>query len=553
MPIMAMRLKPLVAAAGLAAVVVGSGTAAGPKFFPDDPLSVERDHQDASKIRPWDIDLLTEIGYALIGNPGDPTPNVRARNVNTVDEVPDSSWFVNRLAHRAVSVAEVTRGPDATSGPDAGVWTVTSSKSNGITPGFVVRDSSGERWFLKFDAPGHRGMATGTEVIVTKLLWALGYHVPEVHIGYLHPERLAIDAEAKFTPVDGKRRPMERGDVAALLQHADREPDGSYRVIASRALPRVGAFRFYDTNPDDPNDIVPHEHRRELRGLRVFAAWLNHVDVKGGNTLDALIKENGRAFVRHYLQDFGSTLGSGSIAPHEVWEGSEHVVEPAITGRQMVGFGFFLPPWVTREYFESPAVGRLPKENKDFDPEAWKPRVPNPAFERARNDDKFWAARRLVDVTDEMISAAVETGALDDPQSEAFLVRVLIERRDAIVRAYLRAANPIESPAFDGQMLTFRNIVVDRGLASRPAGYRATWSTFDNATQTATPIGETTSEDTRLPAPSDLLRRSGVYMRVELSARGAPHPSWEVPAHIYFVRQDTGWRLVGFERVPAGS
>src|SRR3954453_6800814 len=141
MSVITPRLKPLIAAIGVATIIAVSGHAAGPKFFPDDPLSVERDHQDASKIRPWDIDLLTEIGYALIGNPGDPTPGVRAQNVNTVDEGPDSSWFANRLGRRAVSVEEVTRGPDATDGPDAGTWTVTSSKSNGITPGFIIRDA----------------------------------------------------------------------------------------------------------------------------------------------------------------------------------------------------------------------------------------------------------------------------------------------------------------------------------------------------------------------------------------------------------------------------
>ena len=33
--------------------------------------------------------------------PGDRTPDVRAQNVNTVDEVPDSNWFTNRIGTRA--------------------------------------------------------------------------------------------------------------------------------------------------------------------------------------------------------------------------------------------------------------------------------------------------------------------------------------------------------------------------------------------------------------------------------------------------------------------
>ena len=77
--------------------------------------------------------------------------------------------------------------------------------------------------------------------------------------------------------------------------------------MAQRGLPGrvIGGFKYFGTRPDDPNDIVPHEHRRELRALQVFGAWTNLVDMKAGNTLDTVITENGRAHVRHYLQDVG--------------------------------------------------------------------------------------------------------------------------------------------------------------------------------------------------------------------------------------------------------
>ena len=45
----------------------------------------------------WDIDLFIDLAINLFGRPGDSTPDVRARNVNTIDEVPDSSWFTNRI------------------------------------------------------------------------------------------------------------------------------------------------------------------------------------------------------------------------------------------------------------------------------------------------------------------------------------------------------------------------------------------------------------------------------------------------------------------------
>ena len=61
---------------------------------------------------------------------------------------------------------------------------------------------------------------------------------------------------------------MRREDVDQLLERAARLPNGKYRATASRFADGkpLGYFKYYGTRPDDPNDIHPHEHRRELRG-----------------------------------------------------------------------------------------------------------------------------------------------------------------------------------------------------------------------------------------------------------------------------------------------
>ena len=67
--------------------------------------------------------------------------------------------------------------------------------------------------------------------------------------------------------------------------------DGRVRVTASRYLAGrpIGPFRYYGTRTDDPNDVIPHENRRELRGLRLFAAWTNHDDTRAHNTQDVTV------------------------------------------------------------------------------------------------------------------------------------------------------------------------------------------------------------------------------------------------------------------------
>jgi hypothetical protein len=255
--------------------------------------------------------------------------------------------------------------------------------------------------------------------------------------------------------------------------------------------------------------------------------------------------------VRHNLIDFGSALGSGGVEPAEKWSGAEYLIQPGTIGAQMIGFGFRPAAWQTASFYEAPAVGRLPRNNTSFNPDLWRPRVPNRAFLQARADDKFWAAQRLMALTTEMIRAAVHAGEFGDPASEAYLVQMLVERRNAIGRAYLTAVNPIAGPELDADgVVTFRNAAVEADFARAPEGYRAAWSMFDNTTGSTRRIGESTGRTTRIVAPSELPSQAGTFVKIELSAIGGANESWQRPVHAYFRQAGGAWQLVGFERMP---
>jgi hypothetical protein len=552
-----MLTRAVFVAAGLALTAGLGASASNQRFYRDDPIATIVDSQDASKVEAREIDLTYDTLENSFSWPGDRTLDVRAQNLNTADEVPDSTWFTNRVGTRTMTVDELLRGPDTSDGPAPGSWTVIGGKNDGVTPGFRVRDASGQVWFLKFDPPGYRGMATGTEVVVTKLMWALGYHVPEVHLSTLRPEQLTIDEDATITPPSGSRRKFKESDIRTLLRKAHRDPDGSYRVIASRALEGqpVGGFRFYGLRSDDPNDVVPHEHRRELRGYGTFSAWVNHVDSKAINTLDTLVDEGGKKVIRHHLLDFGSTIGSAGVYPREAFEGWEYLIEGKKTLAGIPSLGLFIKNWRTLPLYRARSVGAFPIDHTTWDPERWKPRYANSAFRSARMDDKFWAARRLQGFTNEMLQAVVRVGQFDDPKSEEMLAKFLIDRRNAIVQRYLPAVNPVvDVKLATTGTLTFNNAAVAADLAPAPAEYAVRWLRFDNATGQTTLLGTTTAPgtDCRAAAPTTLLSEPSSYIRVEIAANGGAE-TWAVPVHAYFLREPAEWKLVGFERVPTGN
>ena len=546
------HLPATLAAAAVALACFTGADAAGQKFFRDDPLAREPETMDASGAAPSDIDLIYDLAYNLAVTARRAPSNSRAQNVNTIDEVPDSGWFTNRIGARAMTIDEVRRGPVAGPAPAASKWTVVRGKSSGDAVGFTATDANGETFFISFDAPPNPDGATGALVIATKIFWALGYHQVEYFLTSIKPDAIAIASTATVLRPSGRRTPMTLDDVHEELEGANRSADGSYRAAAGRLLPGkvLGGFKYEGTRPDDPNDVVPHQHRRELRALRVFGAWTNLTDMKAGNTLDTLLTEGGRSVIRHYLQDVGSTFGVGANGPHDWNEGWEYVIDGPGTKRRFYTFGFAPSPWQTADLEKHPSVGRFTADN--FDPDTWKPRVPTRAYLEMRDDDAFWAARRVMAFSDEMIRAVVKTGGFSDPEAERYLADVLIKRRDIIGRTYLTRLTPVVEPALDAAgTLRFGNAAVDHEFASAPAAYAAKWFTFDNATGESTPIGDTSGAGTTLQAPAGLPTAASSYIRVEIAATHADYPHWKQPVQTYFRRDGSGWKLVGLERMPA--
>ncbi len=251
--------------------------------------------------------------------------------------------------------------------------------------------------------------------------------------------------------------------------------------------------------------------------------------------------------MKHYLQDVGSTFGMANN-PHEWDMGWEYFYDQAPSRRRLFSYGFALSPWQTVPYKSYPSIGLF--EGDRFDPAVWKPQTPVAPFIDMRADDAFWAARRVMAFSDELIRAAVHTGQYSDPAAERHLADVLIKRRDAIGRLYLPAVNPVVNLRLGAGGLAFTNAAVDAGFAQPPTGYHAAWSHFDNATGQASRIAETRSTTTTIPAPDGLPAEAGRFIEIDISADAPDHPAWQQPVRAYFRRTPDGWKLVGLQRLP---
>lgn len=468
-----------------------------------------------------------------------------AMNVDAFDEVPNTTWFTNRMGRHALSVEAIFSGP-VVGGPDTtAAWTVIAFKSAGITPGLTIEDIHGDRYVIKLDPPKYPGLASGADVVGSRLLHAAGYNVPQNTISWLDPTRLRCAPGAKLTfATPDTRDPLREqslmdDELQRRLSALIPEGQQRLRVLASRFLPGkpLGPFAYTGTRSDDANDVIPHEHRRELRGLYIICSWMNHADMKAENSLDMFDTQS--QHVVHYLLDFGASMGSNSVAPSNPRRGVANSFDVGDAFVRWASLGVRVYPYESLPRTTTyPEVGYL---NSDlFHPATWKPMYPAPPFDNLTDRDAFWGARIVTAFTDEHIAAAVAAGQFEQAAARQALIDFLVERRDRIGNYWFTRLNPLDGFRLEGAWLHFDDLAVQRGYADTAApSYEI--RVLDETGREIT-MHEVTAQRFNLDEARSLSR---LLLDVTPTRAGRRYQ----PVRLYLSKPTTGWQLIGLRRL----
>ena len=462
-----MRALIWVVASGLLGL---GGCGAGPRFRDQPTVWQVDDARDVPQqpaereFLPYryfsDIYLFRRLPRALELNNEEP-----AHNTNALDEVPDSTWFTNRIGVRVVSPKEAAHGTSNQGEPVLPI-TVVAGKGGGANPGFFVTDATGRRFLVKFDTKDNPEMQTATGVIVNRIFWTLGYNVPADHVFHFCRADLKLSPDATLKDEMLRKRSLTEADIEEALLTSPRRPDGCFRASSSEFLPGVplGGISPEGFREDDPNDTIAHEHHRELRGLRVFAAWTGHTDMKEDNTIDMYVEADGKHFVRHHLLDFGEALGAHQAEKGRYEDGWEHYWDWENQTLALFAFGLWKRPWESHEETPWLSIGAFGPD--PFEPRLWREAYPYWPFMEMDAADAYWGAKLVMRFDRPVLEAIVAQGKLSHSDAAAFLVDALLERRIALGREYLEGVTPLDQVTITPNHICAVDLGMRFGLAT---------------------------------------------------------------------------------------
>lgn len=186
-------------------------------------------------------------------------------------------------------------GRDLAPSPNA-EYKVVEIKHTGVNPGLVVADPDGREWSVKQTYPGGFDAEGPVEVVVSRILSAVGYHQPPVF--YL-PAFTVRDAFGTRTEIGGRFRLKE----PSLKEVSDWQWESN---------PFVGS--------------------REYQGLLVMLMMFNSTDMKNTNNSLYERTRGGRVERWYVVRDIGAALGDTNAWAPRKGEPEAFAATPFILG-----------------------------------------------------------------------------------------------------------------------------------------------------------------------------------------------------------------------------
>ena len=474
----------------------------------------------------------------------------RALGVNSMDEVPSSTWFTNRIGVRDLTPDEIRKGPSTIESPELHKpWTIISTKIGGTAPGFLIEDARGVKFLLKPDLLGYPEMETAADVIVQRLLWAAGYNVPENHVVYFSPNEITVAKNAQIEDQFGTKRPLDRAALDERFRKCEVGKDGRMRALASRLIEGkvLGGHPQEGTRAGDPNDRIPHERRRDLRGAQPLFAWLDHADVTEDNTLDVWVTDAGdasRHYVKHYLLDFGKSFGVMALMAHDLRRSHEYRFDYSGMFASLVTMGITERDWEDRS--APPIRGIALFDAHSYAPGKWRASTQSYLpIQAADARDKFWGSKIMMRFTREHIRAAIEAGRLSDPIAERYLLNVLVARQRETAAYWFEQVAPLDKFAIENNRVCFTDLSLAYGLIPQAITRYVVRYRDDREHTLAKPIGLLPDSAGRACAPLDRARAANGYNIIELRVE-----RWkrERTVFVHVARTADGPRIIGIWR-----
>ncbi len=447
-------------------------------------------------VSPFVWDYVNNLVFAPLSNLFSISVTGESANATSLDEVADSSWFENRIGITPLTTEQRELG--ACKHEDMlpvevadGAWMIDQGKANGATAGFRVDVPGLGLYMLKADDLGKPERASAASVIGAALYHASGFSTTCEQIVLVRRGQFALKPGLTTTSNRGTISPFDKVALAAVLDRST-QVGPLVRMQASKWLPglAIGPFRYTGVRDDDPNDVVPHQHRRELRGSRLLAAWMNHWDAREQNSMDLWLandkkqKRSSPGHVRHYVIDTSDVIGGPIPSPETTTRlGFGYLVSAGDITLDFVSLGTITRPW-DRVRVEKGREKFGLFSARDFDPQKWRGLYPNPAMVNMTERDGAWMARIIARFTAADVRGIVEAGRFSDPGDTDYLTKILIERQRLILARYLTKLSPLAHVHAVGNQLCATDLARSSGVLPAER-FRYTVSQRSGHTKTA--------------------------------------------------------------------